>query len=446
MTLLHGLLQLAPEQGWKIHVVHVDHQLRGHASEQDAQYVASYCEQKQVPYQVKRVNVTESKAITGGSIQTTARRLRYKAFREVAEEWKISKLVLAHHADDQVETILMRILRGTGPSGLVGIRTHREWGNLQIVRPLRNIFREELEGYLQKENIVPREDESNQSLTYTRNRLRLELMPTLLQYNPQVKQSILQLGNLMEDEEQVWAQKTIESVKLVANKVGNQEYQIDIKQFLTLPVALQRRTVKLILSCLTSRSEKLEIELDAAQEFPYRSIDQVLYLASHSTPSVWISLPGGIKGVRSYDILRLTKDYINVVEQEWSCPLQVPGITYLSNGFMKASLSTTLPTKTFTNKSEAVFDAGELALDNLTVRNRRAGDRIRPYGFQGHKQVKSLLMEEKIPLAERGKQPFVVSGNEIIWIAGVRHTAIAPVTDHTTHFLMLVWSVDTESF
>ncbi|MCH5585872.1 tRNA lysidine(34) synthetase TilS [Shimazuella sp. AN120528] len=434
IALLEALFELSPKYGWRIFVVHVNHHLRGDASDGDARYVSEFCQQRQISYQIKDVDVRAKKETAGGNKQAIARELRYQAFRKAAEEWNIKKIVLAHHADDQVETILMRIIRGTGPSGIAGMHAKREWGNLQIVRPLLGIYRKELENYLSEKQIVPREDASNQSTDYTRNRLRLELIPNLLSYNPQAKQAILQLGSLIKEEEKVWENWTIEGVNACSQKISEEEYQIDLPAFLSYPVALQRRMVKLILSCLTD------------ENLPYYSIEQVLQLGVHQSPSVWIFLPGGIKGVRSYEILRLTKDYINQGEDEWYYPLPIPSTTYLPYGVIEATLSTT-PTHLSFREShhKAVFDADELELQQLAVRNRRAGDYIHPYGFKGRKRVKALLMEHKIPQAERGKVPMVVSSQEIIWIPGIRRSSIAPVTSKTTHYLTLHWMMEQNS-
>lgn len=440
MALLNGLHELAKKYGWQIDVVHVNHQLRGEASKRDAEYVAHYCAKRQIPFEIKLVDVQKVKTEQGGNKQAIARKLRYEVFRQVAKARQIKKLVLAHHADDQVETVLMRIIRGTGPSGLTGISTIREWGDLQIVRPLRDIYRKEMEDYLRLENIVPREDVSNRSIHYTRNRLRLQLIPELMDYNPQVKQSLLQLSKLMEEEERVWEEWTTESLKSVATHKNENDYYIDLSQFLTLPVALQRRTVKLILSYLVSKSEKSEVGMETTPEISYFAVDQVLYLATHPSPSVWIFLPGGIKGVRSYDSLRLTKEYIDVAEQKWCCSLQVPGITYLTSGMIESSVLSTSTNMTFETKYEVYFDADKLPLDSLLVRNRRPGDRMRPFGFSGHKQIKSIFMEMKIPVEVRDKKPLVVAGEDIIWIPGIRRSIIAPVSDQTTRILRLIWS------
>jgi tRNA(Ile)-lysidine synthase len=429
IALLEALFELSPKYGWKIYVVHVNHHLRGDESDKDASYVAEFCKKNQIPYQIKDVDIQSKRESTGGNKQAIAREMRYQAFREVAEEWGITKIVLAHHADDQVETILMRILRGTGPSGLAGMQLKRNWGKVQIVRPLLSIYRKELEDYLKEKQIIPREDASNQSTDYTRNRLRLELIPDLQQYNPQVKQAILQLGDLVYEEEKVWEKWTVDGLNACSKKVSEGEYQIDLPIFLSYPVALQRRMVKLILNCLTD------------ENLPYHSIAQVLQLGVHQSPSVWMFLPGGIKGVRSYEILRLTKDYINQEEDEWLYPLPIPGTTYLPFGVIEAAISTK-PTHLSIREShhKAVFDADELELQKLAVRNRRAGDYVHPFGFKGRKRVKALLMEHKIPQAQRGKQPMIVSDQEIIWIPGIRRSSFALVTSKTTRYLTLHWT------
>jgi tRNA(Ile)-lysidine synthase len=428
MALLHGLHQLAKTHDWIIYVVHVDHQLRGKESEEDAKYVANFCENQHIPYQIEKVDVTAKKTEEGGNKQEIARELRYQAFLRVAKKWNISKMALAHHADDQVETIVMRVLRGTGPSGLTGIPKTRSWQGMQIVRPLLAFYRSELEQYLDLMRIIPRQDESNQSTVYTRNRLRLELIPDMMRYNPQVKQAILQLGKLVEEEEEVWEKWTKDLLPIVSAKMSEHEYQIDIKSFLSHPVALQRRMVKLILNCLID------------ENLPYHSIEQVLQLMVHQSPSVWISLPGGIKGVRSYDKLRLTKGYINEMEQkEWQVPLQIPGTTYLQQGSIQAVLTTKQDAEIRESDHKAIFDADLLNLSQVYIRNRRKGDRIQAYGFPGHKRIKALFMEKKIPPIQRNDHPIVAIDDEILWIPAVRRSAIAPVTKETSHFLILYW-------
>ncbi|WP_028777608.1 tRNA lysidine(34) synthetase TilS [Shimazuella kribbensis] len=434
IALLDALYHLTMQFGWQVYVVHVNHHLRGEESDADARFVADFCQERNISYQHKHVDVKAKLKKEGGNKQSIARELRYQAFQDAAQSWGIKKIVLAHHADDQVETILMRIIRGTGPTGLAGIPVIRKWGDLEIVRPLLYFYRKELAEYLNENNINYREDSSNQSTEYTRNRLRLELIPELIQYNPQIKQSILQLGSMMADEEAVWEKWTNEALGTCLKKINEKEYQISLPSFLSYPVALQRRMVKLILNCLTD------------ENLLYQSIEQVLQLGVHPSPSVWIFLPGGIKGVRSYEVLRLTKDYINKGEEKWSYPFSVPSKMYIPQGAIESIISSaSTPYRIRESHHNAIFDADELNLAQLVVRNRRPGDKIQPFGFSGHKRVKSLLMEHKIPQVNRGNQPIVVSDQEIIWIPGIRRSAVAPVTSSTTKFLILDWTPDKAS-
>lgn len=429
MALLASMQQLAERFAWQLTVVHVNHQLRGKESDDDASYVATYCQKQQIPCVIKHVDVHRAKAKSGGNKQALARKLRYEAFCEVAKELSIRYLVLAHHADDQVETILMRVLRGTGTQGLAGMEDKRSWGDLEIVRPLLPFTRTELENFIKEANIVPRNDSSNQSLDYTRNRLRLQLIPQLKNYNPQLNQAILQLADVIREEEVVWDEWTKRIIDSCVRKMDAQTFEFDLTSFLCQPLALQRRTVKLILKCLMDENP------------PYQAVEQVVQLGLNPSPSVWIFLPGGIKGVRNYNLLRLTKDYIHQQTAQWHYPLPVPSKLQLpQHGIMEAMIVNSLPAKSLEHTDVAIFDADQLPLQHLAVRNRRPGDTMQPFGFTGHKRVKALMMEHKIPRDKRDSQPIVVADGQIIWLAGIRRAAIAPVSEQTRQYLVLRWN------
>jgi tRNA(Ile)-lysidine synthase len=429
MALLVSFQQLAKRFAWQLTVVHVNHHLRGEESDQDANYVATYCQQQQIPCAIKHVDVRSAKAKSGGNKQALARQLRYQAFREVAEELQIRYLVVAHHADDQVETIIMRMLRGTGTQGLAGMDDKRCWDGLTIVRPLLPFTRVELETFVKENNMIPRNDSSNQSLAYTRNRLRLQLIPELKKYNPQLNQAILQLADVIREEEIVWDEWTKRVIDSCVRKMDVHTYEFDLPSFLCQPLALQRRVVKLILKCLMDENP------------PYQAVEQVVQLGLNPSPSVWIVLPGGIKGVRSYDLLRLTRDYIHRKTAQWHYPLPVPSKLQLpQHSMLEAVLVNALPAVPFEDTNVAVFDADQLPLEHLAVRNRRPGDSMQPFGFAGHKRVKALMMEHKIPRNQREFQPIVVADDQIIWLAGIRRAAIAPVSEQTRRYLVLRWN------
>ncbi|SFJ35877.1 tRNA(Ile)-lysidine synthase [Thermoflavimicrobium dichotomicum] len=436
MALLSGLRQLSSSYQWRLYVVHVNHQLRGQDSEEDAAYVKAYCEKWQIPCEVRRVDVLASLK-SGGNRQAAARELRYQAYYEVAKHWQIEKLALAHHADDQVETILMRMIRGTGVTGLSGMEPIRKWRGLFIVRPMLKMSRAEIERYCEQENLEPRQDQSNFSLIYTRNRIRHQLIPVLKQLNPKVKEAILHLGEIVAEEEKVWIELVEDALKRVVSQREEGRICVNVQPFLELPVALQRRVVKLILSYLVNGGTN-DVTLDA--------VERIRALAQQQHPSGMIHLLKAVHVYREYEKLWFTFNDQKKVEDsllDISIPLSIPGVTPIPEfeGMMEAIL-TSEPLNKWT-RNTAVFDADELPTDHpILVRSRKPGDRMSCFGMQGTKKLKKILMEAKIPRHKRHLQPVVITGDQILWVPGVQRSNIAPVSSKTTRFLYLIWHVE----
>lgn len=433
IALLHGLHQLQGIGKWSLFVIHVNHSLRGRESDLDAQYVADLCQKWNITCINRKIDVQLVLEREGGNKQALARELRYQEYAKIADELDIHKIALAHHADDQVETILLRLLRGTGVSGLAGMNWLRKQGRLSIVRPLLNVKRIQIEHYCQKQQLEPRLDSSNQSMVYTRNRVRSELLPLLSTYNPQVQNAVLNLGRVIADEEEVWRERVAEICKEMVVKRGNHTYIFKAEPFLKLPVALQRRVVKLILNCLV-KSGTNEISLD--------TVEQVRNLVTRTHPSAQIDLPNGIKAFRQYDkCLISTQESVKKSIQAPSTLIKVPGVTDLQgfNGEIKAILSFEKMKDPFLhNDVWTVFDADQLQLP-LSVRSRKNGDRMSCMGMKGTKRVKNMLMEAKIPAQLRDEQAIIVDGKQIIWIPEIRRSNVALITHNTKRYLYLLW-------
>lgn len=434
MALLHALWCLSTEEDWKIVAVHVNHQLRGEASEGDQAYVEARCREWGIPCDVHRVDVSARLRERGGNLQDVARRLRYDAFRKSAEKAGADKLALAHQADDQVETVLMRFLRGTGVGGLAGIPLSRPWNGIMLVRPLLPFFREEIEAYCRQEGLHPRRDESNDSLAYTRNRLRHRLIPKLAEFNPRVKEAILKLSLLAAEEEKVWAELEEKAADQVTVRRRKGETTLDISNLRQQPVALQRRLIKLHLNYLVK---------DEAVEVPMNAVDRVLTLTEGSTGNR-LHLPGNLEAEREYGQLHLRRsDAASPDPDEIVVPLSVPGMTSLPKlgGAIEVRVVEHPLTKGELSGRWAVFDADRLE-HPLCVRPRRPGDRMRLLGLAGTKKVKDIMIDAKIPRRLRKRWPMVIHGEEIIWIPGLRRSDWAPVTKSTRRFLYLTWLPD----
>jgi len=436
MALLHALWRLSDEEDWRIVAVHVNHQLRGEASEADQAYVEARCREWGIPCDVRRVDVSARLRERGGNLQDVARRLRYDAFREAAEEADADKLALAHQADDQVETVLMRFLRGTGVGGLAGIPPSRPWHGRRLVRPLLPFFREEIEAYCREEGLQPRRDESNDSLAYTRNRLRHRLIPQLAEFNPRVKEAILKLSLLAAEEEKVWERLEAEAAEKVTVRREEGEISLDVSALRRQPLALQRRLIKLHLNCLVK---------DGTVEIPMNAVDRVLSLAEGGTGSR-LHLPGNLEAEREYGRLRLKRAEADETNSEGGVfPLAVPGVTPLPGmgGVIEARVADRSLAAEELRGRWAVFDADRLE-HPLCVRPRRPGDRMRLLGLAGSKKVKDIMIDAKIPRRMRNRLPMVIHGEEIIWIPGLRRSDWAPVTKKTRRFLYLMWQPSEE--
>ncbi|SDW86791.1 tRNA(Ile)-lysidine synthase [Marininema mesophilum] len=435
LALLHALGELAPRYQWRLTAVHVEHGLRREESLEDAKFVVQMAKNWGIPVVVECVRVEDTLKKKGGNKQDVARRLRYDAFARVATERNVDVLALAHHADDQVETVLMRILRGTSPAGLVGIPLSREWSDLRLVRPLLGVTREEVEAYCVEKGLTPREDASNQDVNYTRNRIRLELLPLLETYNPRVRESILQLSNLAQGEVSHWKPLEERAWKEVVVKEMEGWITLDIKRLNTLDIALQRRVIKLILNCLVKKEANFSI---------HHAVEGIRNLIIGSNPAATLYLPGEMKAEREYDCLHV---FCKPQERSTSTlthPLQplhlhIPGKTELPYGTFRAWTSSQLPPDLEDNC--AVFDLAVLQ-EPLTVRFRRPGDRIRPKGLHGRKKVKDILIDAKVPKRKRDRIPLVFHGEEILWIPGLVRSEWALVDRDTTTHLILSWKWD----
>lgn len=433
IALLHALNRLRSEYHWQLSAVHVNHGLRGEESDADARYVSERCEAWGIPCRVERVDVKGELAKGGANRQAVARKLRYEAFRRAVASFGADRLALAHQADDQVETVLMRLLRGTGPSGLTGIPLAREWEGIHLVRPLLEVRRSEVEAYCAEHGLRPRQDPSNRDPRYMRNRIRLELVPQLETYNPRFQKAILQLSRIAAEEERYWEELAKQESDKVVEAREEGKVALHIPSLLEADVALQRRVIKLILNCLAQRNEQ-EVTLD--------SVEKVRKLAGGSNPSALVPLPGELWAEREYSRLWIMTSPPTVPSEETAfnpVVLSVPGEHSFPEGTIQSWIGDRAAFQP--SPSRALFDLDRLQTP-LIARPRAPGDRIRPLGLGGSKKVKDVLIDAKISRRRREGLPLVVAGEEVIWIPGVTRSDQAMVTGQTRRYLHLEWLWD----
>ena len=431
VCLLHVLFQLKDKLGIDLHIAHLNHQLRGAEADIDAEHVSNLARQLGIAATIEKRDVKAYQSASGSSLEEAAREVRYAFFAEVARATGADAVAVGHTADDQAETLLMHLIRGTGLLGLQGMeplsrRRLPDGALLTVIRPLLEISREETEAYCAAFNLPTRLDSSNISSKYLRSRIRAELMPVLLKYNPSIRRSLSRtartvaadIAHLDEEVAGLWDSVAVERPNAVA---------LDNRAFSALSPALKRHLLRSVLGRLLG--DLRDIELVHIEG---------LFKVMERPPGKRLSLPGGLVFHGGYTESLITKS------KDAPCPLPplvgehklvIPGETMLSGWEIKA--------KVIENKVcpvdagyKACFDF-DLTGAELIVRSRRDGDRFHPLGMDNSKKLQDFMVDAKIPRAWRDRVPLVCAGERIIWVAGWRIDHRVRVTDSTRQVLCL---------
>jgi len=420
---LLDLLANLPAFPLRLIVAHLNHTLRGSASDEDEEFCRDLAAHYQIPFEARRVDVKALAAKESLNLEDAGRRARIAFFDELRDRWQAVAVVLAHHADDQAETLLMRLLRGSGMSGLVGM----PWRNgRNYVRPLLEISRSEIEAYLSERQLNWREDASNRDTSFLRNRIRHELLPRLEQYNPAVRQTLTTTASILYEEDRLLHALTLETAGRICHFTDNSA-ECPIPLLNAQPLALQRRIIRLMLSRLAGNLEQIT----------HRHLEYILRMGTATRPNLRIDLPRALVALKEYDRLVIT-----TADQPGSETREIvvpgPGKYRLPDGAEMVIEFATRPFKTGTEARSAYFDL-ERAPFPWLIRTFRPGDRIQPLGMSGRKKVKDLFIDEKIPRARRASTQLVFSGDELIWVAGLRTSQLSRVDTDSTRVVKAVF-------
>lgn len=428
VVLMHILAEIAREQELRLVCAHVNHGFRGRESDEEAEFVRNLANELEIPFELGVFDIPAYMRETGKGGQLAARDKRYEFLHEVAQKYEASSIALAHHADDQAETVLMRILRGSGPSGLRGMQLKRSEKNVELIRPLLRIYKNELIRACDSAGIPYVIDSSNLLPKYARNAIRLDVLPFLGQYNEQLPDSLNRLAEVIGDEDDYMQ---MEAEKIYCDSVIWKEGEAAFRAetFASLHAALQRRLIKLILNYLPLGTDDSD----------FVKIEAIRKGAVQAMPTTWsLDLGGGVRCVREYELIRflparaesVIPHYTYVVER---FPSEVSIMdTGQTLRFTRAEADLGLPDLKPEGNGEAAFDADELVYP-LTVRSRLSGDRMKVMGLSGSKKVKDIFIDEKIPPSLRSQIPLVTDAKgRILWIPGVRRSSVAAVGPQTS--------------
>ncbi|GAP07658.1 MAG TPA: tRNA lysidine(34) synthetase TilS [Anaerolinea thermolimosa] len=417
------LLDCLWKAGFQVIVAHFDHALRPESAE-DARRVAEVAGQRGLPFIVERQDVAAYARDARLSVEEAARVMRYRFLFRVARQWGAQAVAVAHHADDQVETVLMHLLRGSGLEGLTGMkgsRVQEEWDEgIPLVRPLLGIWREEIETYCQEYGLEPVEDASNRDVTYFRNRLRHELIPRLQTYNPRIKEVLWRTAQVLAGEAEVIEQAVEAAWIRVACEVNVGKVALNREAFLALPVSLQRRLFRRAIAFLRPGLRDIGFEL----------VERGVHFIAEPSRSGRFHLAQGLRlAIEGDRVFLLEGDTLPFSGAEWPqldeggvLVLDVPGVLELENGWrLEASWSEAgREVYRSAGRWEAYLDADRLHLP-LLVHRARQGERFQPLGLGGRSQkLSDFWINVRLPRELRAGWPLVYSGEEIVWVPGYR--------------------------
>ncbi len=402
IALLSLLLGCARELELQIEAAHLDHALRA-ASPDDARFVEQLCDMLRVPLVTGRRDVSAIAKERRGNLEEVARNLRREFLRETAQARGCDVIALGHHADDQAETVVMRLLRGSGPGGLAGMRMV----DGPFVRPLLNLRKQELLDYLEEQGLAWRQDDSNQDPGFTRNRIRHCLMPQLAAFNPQIVNHLVGLGDRMRQDNAYWDDLVQEYLSRYF-AVNENEGILERKALLGASEALAGRLVRAVL-----KEVRGDLRGISAQH-----VSAVLRLAADGPAQGELSLPG-VWVARRYEAILWRKAPPEV--QPLLClTLSSEGDYPLPDG---RNLRISREIVALGEAADAVeFCADDVDLP-LCLRSCRPGDRIRPSGMSGSKKLQDLFVDSKLTREDRQGALVLVRDEEILWVAGLRRCA-----------------------
>jgi tRNA(Ile)-lysidine synthase len=403
VCLLDVLSCLRPDLQLGLVVAHFDHGLRPDEDRDETRFVASLAAVRNLPFETKSARLDPR----GGSLEDRARTARYRFLEEVRRRFSAEKIALGHQRNDQAETVLMRLLRGSGTGGLSGIAPIRDE---RVIRPILELSRHEIETYLRNRRLSFKTDPTNREERFLRNRIRSRMIPSLEQYQPQVIDILAQTADILR-EDHAYLEKVAQewlNQRMQAQPTGSVE--IDVAQFLELPPAIGKRVIR---HCV-------DHVRDGLSGVTWRHINAVCQLAGGRRSQGTIRLPKGLVVQRTYGRLSFGKGS-PAISEDYLYILKGPGryhIKDVSSSLFVEEMCGRLPSFSEGDPWTAYFDARKISYP-LVLRNFKPGDKFVPLGMDGHKKVKDLFIDRKLPRPVRSRLPILLSGESILWVCGM---------------------------
>ena len=428
VCLLHILYELKDKFNLNLGAIHINHMLRGEESEKDEKYIVKLCDELGIKHYVKRINIEYVAKDSNVSLEVAGRNERYKAFEEIRSKYGYNKIAVAHNANDQAETVLMRVMRVTGLEGLTGIKAKREDG---IIRPILCLNRQEIEEYCEEKRLNPRIDASNYERIYSRNKVRLDILPYMKNH---FNKDIIDTLNRMT----ILLQKDNEFIEEYSKKCYN-IYCENYGEKLKISQQLFKKEMDSIITRVIIRAFK-EIS-NSHQNFEMKHIYEIVNLANKNTGKklnltnkiICENLYGDIIFIKEdtnkekicdeYEI-RIDKDEINnkIIFDNYAINFEIVEnknkVEFPKNNLIK------------------LFDYDNIEKE-IVIRYRKDGDKIVPLGMNGSKKLKDIFIDLKIPRENRNNIPILCFDDKISWIVGYKTSQLFRVTKDTKKILKI---------
>lgn len=419
VCLLHVLSRLRDEMSLCLYAAYIDHGLRPIETPGEIDFCKGLCDSLSILMKVKAIEVKEYAAQRGMSKQEAARHLRYEALNEIASEVRASKIALGHNADDQVETFFINILRGTGPKGLSGIPPVRE----NIIRPLIETGRAKIEEYIEKEKLNYIIDSSNLKKDYLRNWIRLSLIPEMRKINPSLTETMIRMMGILREEEGYFDILVTKALMRMITRKREGYIELFLSPMETLDRVLLRRVLRRAID-----------EIRGLKRISFIHFEDMLELIKKGKTGDRLYLPDNLRVIKGYSTLIMTTEPPIMIGKY---SLTVPGTVIIKETgiTIKAEILEKIE-GLGDGKHTIVLDADK-AGQHFYIRPRERGDFFYPLGFGRRKKLQDFFVDEKVPRDERDTIPIVLSGNDIIWIVGLRGDERFKVTEDTKRFLRL---------
>ncbi len=420
VVLLHALHGLCERWGMKLGAAHLDHGLRGEEGREDADFVRDYAASLGLPCAVERADVAAYCQKTRCSIEQGAREVRYGFLRRVLADQEADSVATGHTADDQAETVLLRLLRGSGSPGLSAIRPVRDgW----IIRPLLDVTADEIAAYARSHRLAFRVDRTNADQDVPRNRIRHHLIPLLQgEYNPQIVQGLGRLADVIRGEAEYLDEVVSTFIADHARFADGKVLRLDLGAWPKAAPAVQRVLIRHLVRTMGGNEERLN----------YDQVEDARAWIDRGAIGRIHELPGGIRmECRRSGLVACLGSFT-----PYRLDIEVPGLVEIPDTNLsiriEESPATDAPAAT---PQRAVFDA-EAVPRRWTVRSRESGDHMSPFGLAGHKSLKKLFNEWDVPRLLRDRVPVVTDGARILWVAGYRQSNLGLVTGKTRRVMV----------